>query len=106
MKYKTFKKAIYAFRDLWADCSTLFNIGLDVAYEGKYNLLGRAESILDAFLESHYTKAGREWVNWFIFENDFGKKGLTATDGDESICYDLRSLFEYIEENHRKYTDE
>ena len=28
-------------------------------------------------MESHYNEQGVDWVNWFIFENDFGEKDWT-----------------------------
>jgi hypothetical protein len=48
--------------------------------------------------ESHYDDKGIDWINWFIYESNYGKNGLTANDNGLPICYDLKSLHEYIEQ--------
>jgi hypothetical protein len=78
-------------------------------------------SIIDAFnntMLKHYNNIGMEWINWFMFENDFGKKDWSelirkATDDEpvkkddgygahdengKPICYDIKSLWEYIQQ--------
>jgi hypothetical protein len=76
-------------------------------------------------LETHYTNDGIEWVSWFIFENEWGEtdrsklpvyrknesgvmeldlnyNGHAANDENGNpICYDIKSLWEYIEEHHK-----
>jgi len=41
-----------------------------------------------------------DWWSWFCYENDFGQKGLEAWDADKKpICYDLKSLWEFLDAN-------
>ncbi len=82
---------------------------------------------LIVFLKSHYDEEGIDWVNWFIFENDFGEKdwskyktfkksneeifrsiagaekekfGARDADGNP-IFYSIESTWEYLEKHHR-----
>lgn len=123
MKYEHFLKLLLSYKKFNETISELHDIGFDL-YEGKYKVAPLVEGILDTTFESHYTKEGIEWIDWFIYEADYGTKdwsnrpayGLDkdgkmvlvhkegevrwgATDeNDNPICYSFESLFEYIEQ--------
>ena len=104
--------------------SELYDIGFDLM-EGKYKLSDSLYHLFISSLESHYTDDGIDWVTWFIYENEWGEKdwnkmplykrnedGITelvmdserhgATDEDGNpICYDMSSLWQYIEKEHK-----
>ena len=45
-----------------------------------------------------YGPIGYDWFSWFCYENDFGKGKLEAWDETKKpICYNLKSLWEYLE---------
>jgi hypothetical protein len=82
--------------------SELHDIGFDF-YEGKFPLMSDMEFIFDLTILSHYTKQGAEWVNWFVYETNYGQKDMEAKDENGNpICYDVKSLYEYIEKHHKK----
>lgn len=82
--------------------SELHDIGFDF-YEGKFPLMSDMEFIFDLTILSHYNKKGAEWVNWFVYETNYGQKDMEAKDeNDNPICYDVKSLYEYIEKHHKK----
>ncbi len=101
MQQKEFKKLIKNYKSLSNKLSKLHNLGFDF-YEGKFELMSDIEKLFDITIESHYNEEGVEWINWFIYENDYGKRNLEAKNGDELICYDIKSLHEYIEKYHKK----
>ena len=73
MKYEIFLEAITEYRKGLKMISSLYSIGFDLM-EGKYKMSSILDSQFNCFLKSHYDEAGIDWVNWFIFENDFGEK--------------------------------
>jgi len=82
--------------------SELHDLGFDF-YEGKFPLMSDMEFIFELTLKSHYTQQGADWVNWFVYETDYGKKDMEAKDeNDNPICHDVKSLHEYIELYHKK----
>ena len=107
MKYELFLDLISANKQLIDNYSNLHDMGFDF-FEGKFKLVEITERLFNVALSSHYTEDAVEWVNWFMYENDFGELGkngktrLTAYDSTGAlICYSVKSLWEHLEENHK-----
>lgn len=98
MKYKQFKELIESYKKSQKAFSELYDLGFDF-YEGKYELARFTDEILDTALKTHYTVEGIDWINWFIFETDYGNIDMKGIDNDGSpICYDMKSTYEYCEQ--------
>lgn len=122
MKYKHFLNLILYYKKISETMSELHDIGFDF-FEGKYKLMDDIENIFSTTIKSHYTKEGVDWIEWFIYEADYGEKDFSKIptyvidkDGktqildkddigwganDENgnpICYSYLSLYEYIEQ--------
>jgi hypothetical protein len=55
--------------------------------------------VITLLLKEIYTPDGVEWFEWYCYDNDFGRKDLQAWDErGNKICYDIKSLWEHIEE--------
>ena len=80
--------------------SDLHDIGIDLM-EGKFQVSGILYEQLQNSIRFIYGDDGLDWVEWFIFENDYGNNGLKAYDGDKLICQSYEELFSYLEKNHR-----
>ena len=124
MKLEHFEKIMKNYRESCNMVSELYDIGFNLL-DGKYNLSYHLDRLFILSLETHYTDDGIDWVTWFIYENEWGEKDwnkvplykrnkdgvselveepsrVGATDEyDNPICYDIPSLWEYIEENHK-----
>jgi len=124
MKLEQFEKILNEYRKGHNMISELYDIGFDLL-EGKYPLDGSLYNIFISALETHYTDDGVDWVTWFIFENEWGENeydnrpvyrvtesgvmeldlnhnGHAASDENGNpICYDIKSLWEFIETNHK-----
>jgi hypothetical protein len=96
--------------------------------EGKYDLTKPVKEMFETTILSHYDKNGLDWVEWFIYEFDYGEKDwskvpLYTTDKDghavlvpdsendrygahdekgNPICYDYKSLWKYLEKECTK----
>jgi hypothetical protein len=122
MKYNEFLTAIMTYKKSIEDLSELRDIGVDL-FEGKYKIVNHIESLMINTFNSHYTKEGVEWIEWFIYEADYGKKDFSkyptykksddgkyvkfkeegevkwgaSDENGEPICYSYESLHGYIE---------
>jgi hypothetical protein len=100
MEYKDFKKIVNTHKSGMAMISELYDLGFDLM-EGKFQLSTIIDKQFDMSLSLVYTDAGIDWVTWFIYDSHYGtKQGITASDTGESICYSVKSLWEYIEKHH------
>jgi hypothetical protein len=101
MELTNFKKLLENFKSFSDKISELHDLGFDF-YEGKYKLIEDVDKMFDIILKTHYNKYAIDWINWFIYETDYGQKKLEAWDENKNlICQDLESLHEYIEKNHK-----
>ena len=57
--------------------SELHDLGFDF-YEGKFPLMSDMEFIFELTILSHYTQQGADWVNWFVYETNYGERKLEA----------------------------
>lgn len=122
MEYKEFLTNIMTYKKLMDEISELHDMGFDF-FEGKYKLATHIESLMINSFNSHYTKEGVEWIEWFIYEADYGMKDFSSIpsyaknedgefvlvkekgevrwgardENDDPICYSYESLYEYIQ---------
>lgn len=119
MTYEYFLKLLLAYKKLEEEFSELHDLGFDF-YEGKYKLSETVYSLFQTTLELHFTEDGVDWINWFIYENDWGTKDWSkykklSSDGklidsdpidvygatDENgnpICHSFESTWEYVKQ--------
>ena len=122
MEYEDFLGILMPYKKLMEDFSELYSMGFNFM-DGKYELENNVAKIFDATLNSHFTEEGVDWINWFVYENDWGEKDwsiykvfnsqgeLTDRDPMEAygakdengnpICYSFESTWELVK-NHLK----
>lgn len=83
MTYSNFLKTMLTYQKIDRDLSELSDIGIDF-FEGRYRLSELTYSLFQSTFESHYTSGGIEWIDWFIFEADWGLK-----DFGNAFSYEL-----------------
>ena len=75
-------------------------------YKNKVDLIEFVDpyhSIITLLITEIYGEEGIDWFSWFCYENDFGKKKMEAWDENENpICYDVESLWRFLEEIKEK----
>lgn len=129
MTYEEFLRILMCYKKIDEDISELYEIGFDFL-EGKYRMSDNISLMFEATLESHFTDEGIDWINWFIFENDWGTKdwsklpSLNEVTGkieieedpvksygakDEKgnpICFSFESTYEYVKQYLKHKKDE
>jgi hypothetical protein len=102
MTLQQFETLLINYKTFYENLHELHDLGFDF-YEGKFKLSEIVEKLFTTSIESIYGKDGMEWVDWFIFETNYGTdENLTAKDAeDNKICYDIESLFNYLEKNYK-----
>jgi hypothetical protein len=116
MNYKNFLEILLTYQKFQRQTSELHGMGLDFL-EGKYDLGATVETMFQSTLNILFTKEGVEWIEWFIYENEWGTKdwseyksfedsGALANpksvygafdENGEPICYSYESLWDYVE---------
>lgn len=110
--YDSFLKTIMMYKKISNDIHELHLIGVDLI-EGKYKIEESVYELFKISLEDNFTTEGIDWINWFIFENDYGQKDWskiksfddTKMDSygarDENgnpICHSYESTWEYVKQ--------
>ena len=102
MNYEQFLLILDNYKTYCELISDAYDVGIDLL-EGKFATNSYVEKMLELSITSHYGEMGWDWVSWFIYENDYGQRGLEARDEDgDLICQTHLDLYNYIETNHRK----
>jgi hypothetical protein len=125
MTYSNFLRTMLTYQKIDRDLSELADIGIDF-FEGKYRLSELTYSLFQSTFESHYTKEGIEWIDWFIFdakwgladfsssptyvEDEFGdfiktdetnmRWGASDSNGNP-VAYSFESLWELLEKDYK-----
>lgn len=80
----------------------LSDAGIDV-FDSKYAIAPHTEKLFDFIIKQNYEEFGIEWINWFVYDNNFGRSKLKAFDNDETpICQDYDGLYEYCKQYERQ----
>ena len=92
MEYKEFLEIGLRIQRLSKRTKALYDLGMDVInFENDYY------EVIDLLLKQSFTETQYEWVSWFIYENDFGQKGMEARDEiGELICHSWESLWAHL----------
>ena len=64
-------------------------------------------TVIDMLLEVYYGKEGAEWIGWYMWERDpAGTIDQATTSDGKPICYDVKSLWEEVEQCRLDNKDE
>lgn len=97
MLFEKFEKIILTLDKESQTITELYDKNVDLI-----NFVGPYHTVIDLLFRELYDDDGCEWINWYCYERDFGRINLEARDRDGNpICYDLKSLWEYIEINSK-----
>ncbi len=90
--FKTLIERLQKISDSTRDLYQMFNIDL-INYGDDYG------KVIDILIKEAFTEEQAGWIEWFMWENDFGRGDLTATDEQGyKTAYDIESLYKLIKE--------
>jgi hypothetical protein len=82
----------------------------DVLYELDVDLINYSDdhnSVINILLEVYYGKEGSDWIYWYLYERDpLGTIDQATTNDGLPICYDVKSLWEEVEQCRLDNIDE
>ena len=56
-------------------------------------------SVINILLDVYYGKEGSDWISWYLYERDpLGTIDQATTNDGLPICYDVKSLWEEVEQ--------
>ena len=74
----------------------------DILYELDIDLINFSDdhaSVINILLEVYYGKEGSDWISWYLWERDpLGTIDQATTNDGKPICYDIKSLWEEVEQ--------
>jgi len=72
----------------------LYELDIDlINYSDDHN------SVINILLEVYYGKDGADWISWYLWERDpLGTIDQATTNDGKPICYDIKSLWEEVEQ--------
>ena len=93
MKLEVFTEILNKLRKQSDKEHALYVLDIDVS-----NLSDDYMSVINILLEIYYGKEGANWISWYLWERDPLGTIDQATDDGEPICYDIKSLWEEVEQ--------
>tara|TARA_R110000787_G_scaffold137414_1_gene250201 strand:- start:9829 stop:10158 length:330 start_codon:yes stop_codon:yes gene_type:complete len=106
MKYETFLNLLKTYKKAEDTNREWYEFGIDL-HEGKHPIAPYLYDLMAAGFETTYNKDGLEWIDWFIFDNEYGNKvfegdGFGAWDKDgKPIAHSYESLWELLEKDYK-----
>jgi hypothetical protein len=97
MTLETFKKIIESLQSNIDRERSLYKLGLDLI-----NFTESYDVIISLLFKEIYGTTGNEWIEWYCYENDFGRGKLKAYDGNIEIMKSVDELWKYLEDNYNK----
>jgi hypothetical protein len=123
MEYKKFAQMITLLKDHEKKVSQAYKLGIDI-----FDVHESLQVIIEMLFEEVYGKEGADWISWFRFESEYGKKDWSKTptyreikggkiervppeeqskygahdENGEPICYSVKSTWEYLERHYNK----
>ena len=102
MKLEVFTEILNKIKKQSDKQDALYDLDVDlINYSDDHN------SVIDMLLQVYYGKDGADWISWYIWERDPNGASDQATTSDgKPICYDVKSLWEEVEQCRLDNKDE
>ena len=93
MEYEKFEKIILSLQKSSDKVNLLYRNGIDIT-----EVLDPLHSIIEDLLGLIFNDNGQDWIEWFIYEKEFGRReDMKAWDEKQNeIVYDIKSLYQLL----------
>lgn len=98
MTYENFLRVILSLQKQDRIISDLYKKKIDLI-----DFVDPYHEIISVLIKEVYGELGYDWWSWYVYECDYGTKGLEAFDENKNrICYSHESLWQFLEQNYKK----
>lgn len=102
MTYESFLKVVLGLQKQERVVNDLYKNNINIA-----DFVAPYHSIIDNLITEVYGKEGYEWFSWFCYENEYGTRGLEATDENGClVCHSFHSLWMFLEKFKNGYCEQ
>jgi hypothetical protein len=102
MKLEVFTEILNKLRKQSDKEHALYELDIDTI-----NFSDNYTSVINILLEVYYGKEGSDWIDWYLWERDpIGTIDQATTNDGTPICYDVKSLWEEVEQCRLDNKDE
>jgi len=99
MTYKQFSDILHTLQEQDKVVDELYKNKVDL-----YDFIDAYHKVITMLIKEVYGEEGYDSWSWYVYENDYGTKGLEAWDKDgKRICYSHESLWEYLESLTKRF---
>lgn len=92
MTYERFLKITLGLQKSGRVNHELYKLGVDVG-----EVTDPYHAIINELFHEVWSKEGVDWLEWFMWESDFGHNNCNAHEADGTpICYDFESTWNYL----------
>jgi len=98
MTYKNFLQITLGLQKAGRDATELYKMNVDL-----YDYVDPYHTIINVALSEIYTKKGIEWLQWFMYENDFGQTDWSKISSISSTYKDVDGKMEKVERIEGKH---
>ena len=95
-EFEILLKPIKSYLEYYDKC----NGAIGVLCSSSYATIDLGSSLLDSYIElvNKYIEDECDWIGWFVFENDFGKKKYTCTFLDKNyVIKNEKDLYKFMQ---------
>ena len=102
MKLEVFTEILNKLRKQSDKEHALYQLDVDVI-----NFSDNYTTVIEILLQVYYGKEGADWISWYMWERDpVGTIDQATTNDGKPICYDVKSLWEEVEQCRLDNKDE
>ena len=99
MEFEKFKSIIFEYKKISDQFSELHDMGFDF-YEGKYPISSNVSNMFDDLFIEIYGENGLDWINWFVYETEFGKNKMNGSIDNIKVTSTIESIHNVLEKKY------
>jgi hypothetical protein len=92
MDYKEFESIVSTLREQGEVLSKLYDSKIHII-----EFIDPYQQVIATLMKELYGTTGYDWFSWFCYENNFSESVGAWDENGAPICYDVKSLYDFLE---------